>query len=433
MVWRKGCSTGWVVYQLDIASIRSARAVGQASTVKQRIARTVWLLGLVSLFTDISSEMVSSVLPIYLLLHLELTPLQFGMVDGLYQGVTAAVRLISGVVADRWRRYKTVAFVGYAMSAVCKLGLLAAGTSVSALAAVVAIDRTGKGLRTAPRDAMISLSSRGGDLAAAFGAHRALDTVGVVVGPLMAFLVLRAAPGAFDAVFVLSFAMAIIGLGVLTLLVEDTRGERADPAMTSIRAMLALSHNRRFGALVAAGMLLGVAVMSDAFLYLMLQRRSGLPAETLPLMFIGTACAFLALAVPAGRLADRIGRAPVFIGGHVIIVVLYAVALFSPLDTAGIVMCLILHGAYYAATDGVLPALASSMLPSEVRASGLAAVATASSLARLVGSVLLGALWTWRGPGAVLAFGLITTTAVLVWAAGRLPQAEAEAATGGGE
>ena len=419
------------MYQVDIASIRSAPAAGQLSGVRPRIARTVWLLGLVSCLTDVSSEMVSSVLPIYLLVQLELSPLHFGIVDGLYHGVTAAVRLISGVVADRSRRYKTVAAVGYAMSAVCKLGLLAAGTSAGALAAVIAIDRTGKGLRTAPRDAMISLSSRGGDVAAAFGVHRALDTLGVIVGPLMAYLVLRSAPGAFDAVFVLSFAMAILGLGVLTLLVDNTGGERAEQAGTSIREMLALGRNRHFGALVAAGMLLGVTVMSDAFLYLMLQRRSGLQAETLPLLFIGTACAFLALAVPAGRLADRIGRARVFIGGHVILIALYAAALFGRLDTPGIVLCLILHGAYYAATDGVLPALASGILPAEVRASGLAAVATASSLARLVGSVLLGALWTWRGPGGVLAFALITTTIVLAWAAGRLPRAEVEARDGG--
>lgn len=146
------------------------------------------LLGLVSCFTDISSEMVSSILPIYLLVELQLSPLQFGLVDGLYQGVTAIARLGSGVVADRWHRYKAVAVAGYAMSAVCKLGLLAVGHAPAGLATVIAVDRTGKGLRTAPRDAMISLSARGGDMAAAFGVHRALDTIGVVVGPLLAYL-----------------------------------------------------------------------------------------------------------------------------------------------------------------------------------------------------------------------------------------------------
>jgi MFS family permease len=375
--------------------------------------------------------MVSSVLPIYLLVHLQLTPLQLGLVDGLYQGVNAAVRLIGGYVADRWQRYKAVAAAGYFISAICKLGLLAAGAVPSAVAAVISIDRTGKGLRTAPRDAMISLSAKGGDLGAAFGAHRALDTVGVVVGPLLAYLVLKAAPGAFDAVFVLSFAVAVVGLGVMLFFVQDTRGEKAEVEVTSLHQMLALRSNQPFVSVVFAATLLGVTVMSDAFLYLMLQRQAGLDAETLPLLFVGAACAFLVLAMPVGRLADRLGRARVFIGGHLVVMGIYAAALFFPLNLAGVILCLALHGAYYAATDGVLPALASTMLPASVRTSGLAAIGTASSLARLVGSVLLGALWTWWGPSAVLGFGLASTAAVLMWAAVRMPRAEARVATEG--
>ena len=138
---------GW----LNLLSPRGLRGV-QAG-----VSRNVLMLGLTSLFTDISSEMVVSVLPIYLVTFLRLSPVQFGLIDGLYQGVAALVQLAGGVIADRWRRHKEVAWVGYAGSAVSRLGLLAT-TAWTGIAGFLVIDRLGKGLRTAPRDALISLS-----------------------------------------------------------------------------------------------------------------------------------------------------------------------------------------------------------------------------------------------------------------------------------
>src|SRR5712692_3744431 len=176
------------------------------------VSRNVLFLGLTSLVTDISSEMVSTVLPLYLVFYLRFTPLEFGIVDGLYQGGGAIARVAGGLLADRWRRHKEVAAAGYALSAACKLGLLAAGSGPGALGAIVLLDRMGKGLRTAPRDALISLSSKRGELATAFGVHRALDTGGALLGPLVAFGLLALVPGAFDAVFVASFCAAVVGL-----------------------------------------------------------------------------------------------------------------------------------------------------------------------------------------------------------------------------
>src|SRR5262245_2043735 len=122
------------MYQVDVASLRTA-GVARAGR-RPRIPQTVWLLGLVSCVTDVSSEMVSSILPIYLLVQLQYSPMAFGLVDGLYQGVSAFARLASGVLADRWQRYKAMAAAGYGLSAICKLGLLAAGASPAGLAAV---------------------------------------------------------------------------------------------------------------------------------------------------------------------------------------------------------------------------------------------------------------------------------------------------------
>ena len=240
------------MYPFDVAALRGFLAARPAPPARPVIVRTVWLLGLVSCFTDISSEMISSILPVYLFVHLQLSPVQFGLIDGLYQGVTAVARLASGIVADRWRRYKLVATIGYALSAVCKLGLLATGSAWSVFAAVLSADRLGKGIRTAPRDALISLTTRPQDLASAFGVHRAMDTAGVLVGPLLAYWILASMPGRFDAIFVISFAAALIGIAVLVLLVDDRRGSRRrarDVACPSIfRACCAIVRSSRLPA-----------------------------------------------------------------------------------------------------------------------------------------------------------------------------------------
>ncbi|NUU25802.1 MAG: MFS transporter, partial [Streptomycetaceae bacterium] len=168
------------------------------SRVTRLVAPNVLALGVVSLVTDISSEMVTAILPVYLVLGLGLSPLAFGMLDGLYNGATAFLRIAGGHIADRTRRHKPVAGFGYGLSAACKLALPAAGT-VPVIGAVIAADRMGKGVRTAPRDALISLSSPPGAQGRAFGVHRAFDTAGALLGPPTALAVLWFTAQAYDA------------------------------------------------------------------------------------------------------------------------------------------------------------------------------------------------------------------------------------------
>jgi MFS family permease len=165
--------------------------------------------------------MVSTVLPIYLLYTVGLTPLQFGVIDGIYQGGAALVRVASGFVADRTQRHKEVALAGYGLSALCRPLLIAFGSVWGALAAVIFVDRTGKGIRTAPRDALISLTTPKERLGTAFGVHRALDTTGAMIGPLIAFGLLMLVPEGFNSVFVVSFVFALLGVAVLALFVRN--------------------------------------------------------------------------------------------------------------------------------------------------------------------------------------------------------------------
>jgi hypothetical protein len=401
------------VYQVESSGALLKRGSKTAAR-GSRVSRNVVLLGLTSLFTDVSSEMVATILPVYVFFALGGSPLQFGIIDGIYQGASALLRVAGGFVADRWRRYKEVAAAGYGISAACKLGLLAVG-GAAGLGAVVLVDRAGKGLRTAPRDALISLSSSQAGLGAAFGVHRALDTAGAMLGPLVAFGILLLAPLMFDAVFIVSFCFALIGLAILVLFVQN-RPPTAMPeskAPVSARAAARLLAEPRFRTLVVAGAVLGLTTMSDGFLYLGLQARLDFDLSLFPLLFVGTALAYMVLAVPVGRLADRIGRAKVFIAGYGLLLAVYTSLLLPSLGLPALALYLLLFGAYYAATDGVLMALASAVLPAELRASGLALLVTATSLARLVAAIVFGGLWTWFGvQTAVVTFaGALTVAA----------------------
>lgn len=363
------------------------------------VGRTVILLGITSLLTDISSEMVAAVLPLYLLYQLQVSTLQLGIVDGLYQGCSGLVRLGAGFAADRWSRQKDVAATGYGLSAITRIGMVAVGGSLGGIAAMVLIDRIGKGIRTAPRDALISLSVPQERLGTAFGVHRFLDTGGAFLGPLVAFGLLSLTPRAFDSVFVPSFSIALIGLGVIVLLVDNRPAQLAgggSSARPTLRDCVRLLRQPGFRVLVLAAGFFAVFTASDAFVYIGLQRRGSLAIDLFPLLYVGTALFYLILAMPAGHLADRFGRRGVFLVGQLMFVGIYAILLTQATGWIS-VLTLPLLGAYYACTDGVLMAAASTELPEHLRTSGLALLTTITSLGALVSSILIGAVWSTSG------------------------------------
>ncbi|MGZ0147864.1 MFS transporter [Kribbella sp. WER1] len=388
-------------------------SVGPLRTPLRRVPGNVVALGIVSLVTDISAEMVTAILPLYLVFGLGLNPLQFGLLDGLYAGATAVLRLVGGHVADRWRRLKAVAGIGYALSAVSKLGFLAAGSTVPAIGAVLAVDRAGKGIRTAPRDALISLSSTPATQGRAFGVHRALDTVGAFLGPLVATLVLWTSLNNYNAVFVTSFALASCAVILLTSFVRDQAPPAPVKVSLPVFGLLKDGDFRRCCVWAAA---LGLFTITDSFVYLAVQRRWDIGTNLFPLLPLGTAGTFLLLAIPLGRLGDRIGRWKVFLGGHLALI-LALLLVCGPVGAWWLVLPL--HGAFYAATDGVLPAAVGPLLPEHLRASGLAVLQTGQALARMAAAVGVGLLWTlWDLRPALLAIAgalLVVTIAAAVF------------------
>jgi MFS family permease len=379
------------------------------STAPRRVhgvARNVVMLGFTSMFTDVSTEMVAAVLPLLFVVRFGFSPLQFGAVDGLYQGLAAVFCVLAAVAADRRQRHKRVAGTGYGLSAGAGLVLvLASGSWVPVLGAIY-LDRLGKGIRTAPRDALISLSSARDKLGASFGVHRAFDTLGAVVGPLLAAFLLARNPRGFESVFVVSFFVSVMGLGVLYFFVEDRRAPASTERIRSRRSILAaaavLLKDPAFRRVWLLAVGFALLTPGDALLYLALERRVNLSAGYFPLLFFGTSVVFLAAAVPCGRLADRIGPLRVFVGGEMLLVGAFLAVGSRGTGLATILGMLALLGGYYAATDGVLMALISPLIPDTLRTSGMGVVIGAVAIAHLVASVAFGAAWSAFGPTTAL-------------------------------
>ncbi len=396
---------------------------------RARVPGVVLALGLTSLFTDISSEAITAVLPLYVTAVLGLGPVAYGFVDGVYQGASSLVRVLGGWWSDRSGRPKLVAGLGYGVSALSRVLLLPV-VGVAALTGVIALDRVGKGLRTGPRDAMIAAASTPERLGRNFGVHRALDTAGAVAGPLLAFGVLAVVPAGlsgYRAVFVLSVAAAVAGLAVLLLAVPNRlRGRREQPVARWRWRDLA---DARLRSLLVAAALLGLLTVGDGFLYLVLADAGGIGLTWFPLLMVGTNAAYFVLAVPVGRLADRVGRTRVLLGGHVVLVLAYVAAASVGAHVAGVVVVLLLLGCFYAATDGVVAALASQAVPEAARATGIASVQTAVGLSRFASSVCFGLLWQLTGRStALLAVAVALVVAVPV--AARLLRAQCAVAVG---
>lgn len=396
----------------DWTARRQAAGAHPAATVAFKASPTVIALGIVSMLTDISSESVAAILPLYITGALGLSMVAYGFLDGLNQGTSAIVRIAAGYTADRTNRPKPVAVVGYGLSMVARIGLLFA-QGFAGITAIIGADRIGKGIRTAPRDAMIQSSSQPEHLARSFGIHRMLDTIGATIGPFLAFVVLLLVPDGYRVVFVVSLAAAILGVAVLGLIVPNLRLRRPVaetagapseskiglPARPSVRFRDVVKGRLRY-VLFAAG-LLGLVTVGDGFVYLALMDHGHLQTYWFPLLFVGSNAVFLALAIPLGRLADRTSRAGVFIVGHLALAASY---LCAGLDGSIpiVLLCLVLLGAFYAATDGVLAALAGQISPEGATSTGIASAQTVVAVTRLIASTGFGFLWFLFGAGPVM-------------------------------
>jgi MFS family permease len=351
------------------------------------LGRNVWLLSATSLVTDISSEMLTSVLPLYLLYQLQVSPAALGVVEGVHQGGAALVRLLSGAASDRWQRYRELLATGYGLSAVSKLGLLLVGPSVGSLLAVTWLDRIGKGIRTTPRDGLLSLSVPKHALGTAF-----------------AFSLLHFIPDGYDVVFAVSLALASIGVAIIVTFVKNPQ-QGPDATPTESAPLARLWSDVGYRAVVVASFVLGLCTASDSLIYLTLQSALHFPRTWIPLLYVATPLVYLALSIPVGRIADKLGHLRVLFVSYSALLAVYVlgasatkIALGLPLLVANVTLL----GLHYASSDGVMMALTSRLLPVQRRGVGLGLVSAGVGTGKLLGTIAFGALWSSFGSGVAL-------------------------------
>jgi MFS family permease len=351
-----------------------------------RLPRTVWVLGVVSLLTDISSDMIFPLLPAFLAARFPAAPVLLGTMEGLADLVASVIKYQSGAWADRARRLKPMVLLGYGLSSLTR-PLMALVTLPWQPIVIRALDRVGKGVRSSPRDALIAHSVDPSMRGRAFGFHRGMDHAGAAVGALAA-MVLVAVGLRVEQVFYVAAVPGLLAVVAILLVREPPR-----PAPAASRALAPVPG--RLAYYLVPVTLFGVANSTDAFLLLKLTEE-GAPAELLPLAWLVLQAVKSAVSFPAGRLADRLGASRLVLAGWS----LYALSYFALAGARGVPLTMVviaIYGLYHALAEGAEKSLLTALVPAEARGRAFGLYNGLSGGASLAAGLLFGALWTTRG------------------------------------
>lgn len=360
----------------------------------------VIITGITSFLTDISSEMIYPLLPLYLTTQLGASPAIVGLIEGIAESLASLLKVFSGYISDRVQRRKGLAMLGYASSTVGKLLLYLSTSWVWVLGGRI-VDRFGKGVRTAPRDALIADSTAEERRGRAYGLHRALDTAGAVVGVGLAYYFLTAYRGDYKAVFLYSLIPAALGVAVLSL-ARETRVVRAAASGHS------LSFNwsalpARLKAFLAVVLLFTLGNSSNQFL-LLRAKNLGFTPESVLLLYMAYNLIYALFSYPAGRLSDRVGRKSLLVAGYIFYgLVYFGFALVR--EASHLWPLFAAYGLYIALTEGVQKALMADLAPVELRATLIGLHATFVGIGLFPASFLAGVLWNAFGAAAPFYFG----------------------------
>ena len=376
----------------DQASEAQQSPVGERSA----LPGTVWALGLVSLFMDMSSEIIHALLPLFMTATLGLSVATVGLIDGIAEAAANITKVFSGWLSDRIGRRKPLILLGYGLAGLSKPLFPLASGAVPILGARFA-DRIGKGIRGAPRDALIAdvtpVEARG----RAFGLRQALDTAGAVIGPMLAIGLMLLFANDMRAVFWVAVIPAALAVIVILFAVSDSpasaEGRRAPLRWRELKGL-----ERGFWLVVAVGVAFGLARFSEAFLILKASAE-GLPLALAPLVLVIMNLVYSAGAYPAGALSDRVGSRGLLLAG-IFCLALGDVVLAFGSGLAAAFAGIALWGLHLALTQGILSRLVADRAPSRLRGSAFGLFNLATGLALLAASVAAGILWDWVGPRA---------------------------------
>lgn len=356
--------------------------------------RNVFFLGLVSFFADLSTEMVYPLIPLYLVSTFGATPAIVGIIEGIAESLSSLLKVFSGYLSDRFRNKKLLAFSGYATGIIYKAALLLAGSWAGILGARV-IDRIGKGIRTAPRDVLVSESAAPQQLGKSFGLHKALDMAGASVGILITYFLFSGSSGSFDyhKIFILSIIPAILGLFMFFFVTEkkETRQvARREPFWRDIKK---IDGQLKLYLLVAGLFTLGNS--SNAFLLLKARAIGFSDANVILLYFLFNITASL-LSLPCGGLSDKVGRKKLLVAGYLMFALCYMGFALAERQVQ-LIAIFALYGTYTAMIAGVERALVAEIAPQQLKGTMLGLHSTITGIALLPASVIAGLLWSSFG------------------------------------
>ena len=368
----------------------------------REVPRGVWVLGFVSMLMDISSEMVHSLLPVFMVSTLGASALAVGMVEGVAEATALIVKVISGTLSDFVGRRKELAVFGYGLGALSKpLFALAAG--VPGVLGARFLDRIGKGVRGAPRDALVADLTPAPLRGAAYGLRQSLDTVGAFVGPLLAIALMMACAGNFRKVFWFATLPGLLAVALLTLGVHEPKATTPSQARALIHWRTLKQLDAAYWNIVIMGAVFTLTRFSEAFLILR-ARQQGLPDAMAPLVFVTMNVIYALSAYPAGMLADRFDRRLLMATGLVVLIASDLTLARAP-GLAAVALGVALWGLHMGLTQGVFAAMIAAAAPAQLRGSAFGFFNLAGGIAMLVASALAGFLWDRFGSAATFYAG----------------------------
>lgn len=382
---------------------------------RRRIPAGIWVLGFVSLLMDVSSEMIHSLLPLFLVTSMGASALFIGLIEGLAESTALIVKVFSGVLSDWFGRRKGLALLGYGLGALSK-PLFALAPGLGVIIAARLIDRVGKGIRGAPRDALVADIAPADLRGAAFGLRQSLDTVGAFAGPLLAVGLMLLWSNDFRAVFWVAVipgvaAVALLGFGV-TEPPRKPGAVRQNPIRRDTLARLPAAYWQ----VVGIGAAFTLARFSEAFLVLRAQQ-SGIPLAAVPLVMVAMNVVYAASAYPFGRLSDRVSHRKLLIGGLVLLIVADLI-LAASAHWAVVMAGVAVWGLHMGMTQGLLAVMVADTAPADLRGTAYGFFNLVSGIALLIASLVAGLLWDKLGAPATFLAGAMFSLIALVLLAG---------------
>lgn len=377
--------------------------------MSERLPRAIWALGLVSLFMDLSSELVHGLLPVYMTTVLGASMLAVGLVEGISEATASVMKLFSGALSDRLGRRKPLVILGYGLAALSK-PFFPLANSVGLVLAARFADRIGKGIRGAPRDALIADITPQEQRGAAYGLRQALDTIGAVLGPLAAIALMLALASDIRSVLWIAVVPAVVSVAILVIYVREPEGVRASPGKISLASAGALG--RHYWAVVGLGAVLTLARFSEAFLVLRAQDL-GLALALVPAVLVVMNLTYTAVAYPAGVAADHGHRRALLLWGLAALIASDLV-IASSASLAAFFAAVLLWGVHMGLTQGLLSKLVADAAPLELRGTAFGVFHLVSGIALFAASLLAGGLWSVFGASATFYAGAAFTAVALV-------------------